>query len=96
MKVLCKCTLYWHQTPGYSGMLTQNQFMDGKEGKAAMIARKKYEIVVDLGNDYVSLYALGEDGFHYNIMEDSLHCRASARAFDHFKFEDIKIRTHRP
>ena len=97
MKVPCTKTLYWHQEPGYSGMLTGDPMFGDKEGVPVLICGKEYEIIpvpTREGLEHITLYAIGEDGYGYSIMEDGVHYQTTRMALDHFAFNRLKIKIH--
>lgn len=91
MKVLCRKTLYWHQIPDYSGTLNGEEFLGERAGRPVLLADKAYEIIVCLDDNNIVLYAQGEDGLHYPIMNDSLHYESSSMALKHFNINNIRI-----
>lgn len=93
MKTKCKKSLYWYQSPGYSGSLDENPEFDGKNGKLAFAEGKEYEIVVRPYRDtntleYVSIYAIGEDGNAYIFMRQELHAGATRSILSSFDFSE--------
>ncbi|MFA6047680.1 MAG: hypothetical protein WCV59_01060 [Parcubacteria group bacterium] len=97
MKSECKRSLYWHQVPGYTGTLSENPESDGVKGKLVFEEGKKYKIIALPYRDtntleYVSIYAVGEDGSMYCVMHQELHYGATKLILGSFDFTAIKTK----
>lgn len=93
-KIKCSQDLYWHQQPGYSGMLSEDEMFD-PDTPARLVFKtgKEYKIVpslYDTGNDHICIYAIGEDGKAYSILDNVLHRGHADMALRHFNFSKIE------
>ena len=97
MKFRCKRNLWWVQQPGYTGCLKSNPGENPKEKKVLEFKEgEAYEVLPypsGASLEYISLFAIGESGKKYAVLNDELHFGATEFARSSFDFSIVsKVR----
>lgn len=96
MKRLCRKTLYWYQTPGFDGMLSENPAMDSIPGEPVFETGKKYETFSVVATsvtgqwESISLFAVAEDGRRvFRLLKENLTWDTARLVRRHFESPDL-------